>query len=236
MAVTPVMGSARSGAALKAATADSGTSSGTSAEDLMNNFMTLLVAQMQNQDPTNPMDNNQMTSQLAQFNTAAGVEKLNSTLNDVGTLVANMQQMSAAMNAAGWVGRNVMIEGNPVVNTSDADGANKAFAFSLDSDADKVEVTLTDKEGNAYQAELNNVKAGIHHYSLDDMSNFQPSAPPADSQFTVSFSATNGSGDTPGIVALKQAQVESVSFSSSGSVLQLGIDGSATLGQVYEIA
>lgn len=232
MAVTPVMGS---GAALKAATADSGTSSGTSgttAADLMNNFMTLLVAQMQNQDPTNPMDNNQMTSQLAQFNTASGVEQLNSTLNNVGTLVSSMQQM----NAAEWVGRSVMIEGNPVVNTSDADGANKAFAFSLDSNADKVEVTLTDKEGNTYQAELNNVKAGIHHYSLDDMSNFQPSAPPADSQFTVSFSAANSSGDTPGIVALKQAKVDSVSFSPSGSVLQLGIDGSATLGQVYEIA
>jgi len=36
-------------------------------------------------------------------------------------------------------------------------------------------------------------------------------------------------------VALKEAKVDSVAFSSSGSVLQLGIDGSATLGQVYEI-
>lgn len=47
---------------------------GSSAADLSEQFMKLLVAQMQNQDPTNPMDNNQLTSQLAQFNTAAGVE------------------------------------------------------------------------------------------------------------------------------------------------------------------
>ncbi|BAN98189.1 hypothetical protein E05_34230 [Plautia stali symbiont] len=62
-----------------------GTRGGTSADDLTQSFMTLLVAQMQNQDPTNPMDNNQLTLQLAQFNTAAGVgvAKLNSTLESV---------------------------------------------------------------------------------------------------------------------------------------------------------
>ncbi|MEZ3500061.1 flagellar hook assembly protein FlgD [Pantoea sp. KPR_PJ] len=224
MAVTPVMGSAQSGATLKAET-------GTSAAELMNNFMTLLVAQMKNQDPTNPMDNNQMTSQLAQFNTASGVEQLNSTLNNVGTLVSSMQQM----NASSWIGRSVMIAGNPVVSSRDAEGANNAFAFSLDKGADKVQVTLTDKEGNAYRAELDNVKAGIHHYNLNEIGNFQPTPPPADTNFTVSFSAVNASGDAPNIVALKRAKVDSVSFSPSGSVLQLGLDGTATLGQVYEI-
>lgn len=228
MAVTPVMGSASRAATLND-TASTG--SGTSAADLMNNFMTLLVAQMQNQDPTNPMDNNQMTSQLAQFNTASGVEQLNDTLNSVGTLVSSMQQM----NAAEWVGRKVMVEGTPVVDTRNSDDASQAFAFSLEGDADKVEVTLTDKEGNAWRAELKNVKAGIHHFTLDDLGDFQPAEPPADATYSVSFAASNSSGDAPGIVALKEAKVDSVSFSSTGSVLQLGIDGSATLGQVYEI-
>lgn len=221
MSVTPVMSKT---ATLGDATANSG--SGTSAADLMNNFMTLLVAQMKNQDPTNPMDNNQMTSQLAQFNTASGVEQLNDTLNNVGTLVSSMQQM----NAASWVGRKVMIAGTPVI-----DNASSRAAFSLESDADQVEVTLTDKEGNAWRAELHNVKAGVHHVSLDELSDFQPSDPPTDATYSVSFAATNSSGDAPGIVALKEAKVDSVAFSSSGSVLQLGIDGSATLGQVYEI-
>jgi flagellar basal-body rod modification protein FlgD len=226
MAVTPVMSRT---ATLGDATANSG--SGTSAADLMNNFMTLLVAQMQNQDPTNPMDNNQMTSQLAQFNTASGVEQLNDTLNNVGTLVSSMQQM----NAASWVGRKVMIAGTPVVNTQSGDSASTDFAFSLDGDADKVEVTLTDKEGNAWRGELHNVKAGLHHVSLDDVSDFQPGDPPADATYSVSLTASDSSGDAPEIVALKEAKVDSVAFSSSGSVLQLGIDGSATLGQVYEI-
>jgi flagellar basal-body rod modification protein FlgD len=211
-------------------TAPAGTN-GTSSADLMNNFMTLLVAQMKNQDPTNPMDNNQMTSQLAQFNTAAGVEQLNDTLNSVGTLVSSMQQM----NASQWVGRTVMIEGKPVINNSDEEGANKSFSFALDSDADNVEVTLTDKEGNAYRAELSNVKAGVQSYSLDDLSNFEPAQPPEGTRFDVSLSASNSNGDAPNIVALKQAKVQSVAFSSGGALLELGIDGTATLGQVYEV-
>ncbi len=49
-------------------------------QDLSNSFLTLLVAQLKNQDPTNPMQNNELTSQLAQINTVQGIEKLNTTL------------------------------------------------------------------------------------------------------------------------------------------------------------
>lgn len=205
--------------------------SGTSAEELMNNFMTLLVAQMQNQDPTNPMDNNQLTTQLAQFNTASGVQQLNSTLNNVGTLVTSMQQM----NAADWVGRTVMIEGDPSVST--ADDGNKAFAFSVNSNVDKVTVTLTDSAGNAYTASLDNVKAGVNTYSMSDLSNFQPADPRdlENSQFTVTFSAANNDGTVPEITALKSAKVEGVSFTQSGAELQLGVNGTASLGEIYMI-
>jgi len=204
---------------------------GSSVEDLTNNFMTLLVAQMQNQDPTSPMDNNQLTSQLAQFNTAAGVEKLNSTMNSVGTLVSSMQQM----NSAQWVGRDIMVEGDPAVST--AAGGSQKVGFSLNSAADEVTVTLTDPEGNAYSAKLKNVEAGVHQYSLDDLSDFQPGDPLAQDNktFKVSFSTTNADGSTPGITALKQAKVESVSFTNAGAVLQLGVNGTASLGEVYLI-
>lgn len=73
---------------------------GNSAADLTDSFMKLLVAQMQNQDPTNPMDNNQLTAQLAQFNTAAGVEKLNSTVTGVQAMMAQLGSMSASSGSA----------------------------------------------------------------------------------------------------------------------------------------
>lgn len=222
MAVSPVTTSS-------SATASSSGSLGTTSDELLNSFMTLLVAQMQNQDPTNPMDNNQLTSQLAQFQTAAGIEKLNTTVGAVGSLVASMQQM----NATDWVGREVLVEGKSVVSTRE-DG-NQDFAFSLNSDAEKVTVTLTDNTGNAYTGTLKDVKAGVNTYSLDDLSDFQPTDPreQPDTAFTVTYSATTSSGDAPTIVELKRAKVESVSFTQTGAILQLGLDGTAMLGEIY---
>lgn len=244
MAVSPVMTnsaattkSTSSAATTKSTSSTTTTSSsgnvgtGSSANELLDSFMTLLVAQMQNQDPTDPMDNNQLTAQLAQFNTAAGVEQLNTTMNSMGTLVASMQQM----NSADWVGRDIMIAGDPKVST--ADNGNQKVGLSLDSDADEVTVTLTDAAGNAYNVKLKNVEAGVHEYTLDDFEDFQPSDPrtQADTSFTVSFTATNADGSAPAITALKPAKVQSVSFTSSGAVLQLGVDGTASLSEVYLI-
>ena len=50
-------------------------------------FLKLLVAQMQNQDPLNPMDNAQVTSQMAQINTVTGIDKLNTTVQGLSTPV-----------------------------------------------------------------------------------------------------------------------------------------------------
>jgi len=209
-------------------TATSATSTGSSIEDITNNFMNLLVAQMQNQDPTNPMDNNQLTSLMAQFNTAAGVQQLNSSLANVGTLVNSMQQM----NAAQWVGRSIYVEGDTNVA-----GNDDVFAFSLNNDVDKVSVVLTDSTGKSHIADIKDVKAGVHRYTLEDLSGFQPDEPGFDNgeTYKVSYIAANQDGSAPKIVSLKHAKVDSVSFNLSGAVLQLGMGGSATLGQVYLI-
>ena len=61
----------------------SSTTGTSSADDLSSSFLTLLVAQLKNQDPTNPMDNSQLTSQLAQISTVSGIEKLNTTLGSI---------------------------------------------------------------------------------------------------------------------------------------------------------
>lgn len=223
MAVSAVMNET------SAAVRTSSNTMGDTVEELMNNFMTLLVAQMQNQDPTNPMDNNQLTSQLTQFQTAAGVQQLNSTVGAVGMLVTSMQQM----NATQWIGRSILIEGDSVI--SNAEDGNQGFAFSLSSDADVVTVVLTDEQGNAYTADLKNVKAGVQQFTMDDLENFQPADPRTieNGNFTVSLTASNEDGNTPEIVSLKKASVQGVSYTPTGAVLELGLLGTATLGEVY---
>jgi flagellar basal-body rod modification protein FlgD len=71
-------------------------------------FLKLLVAQLNNQDPMNPMDNAQITSQMAQINTVTGIEKLNTTVEGLNTQFAQLQ----ALSGASLVGREITVRGN----------------------------------------------------------------------------------------------------------------------------
>src|SRR3954469_4587875 len=91
-------------------------------------FLKLLVAQMQNQDPLNPMDNAQVTSQMAQINTVTGIEKLNTTMQGLSGQFVQMQ----ALQGASLVGRDVIVPGNKI---DMQDGVGQG-GFELTSAAD----------------------------------------------------------------------------------------------------
>ena len=218
-----------------------GTGTGNSAADLSNQFMNLLVAQMKNQDPTNPMDNNQLTSQLAQFNMAAGVEKLNTS---VGYVYAMMSQLGS-MSASSWVGRTVLIEGEAKVSFGDRFGIHQEgvetpegsddFHFALSDDAETVTVTLHDGD-KAYAAELKNVKKGMNTFNLDDLENFKPEpGPPRDREYTLSFEASNAEGENPTVYGLIQEQVQGVTMDPNGPILHLLNHDPITMDKVFVI-
>ena len=83
---------------------------GTSASDLQATFLKLLVTQLQNQDPTSPVDSSQMTSQLAQINTVSGIAQLNTSLTSLSSQLTAGQQTQAAL----LIGTNVLAPGNAV--------------------------------------------------------------------------------------------------------------------------
>ena len=89
-----------------------GTSSGKSAaQDLQNNFMTLLITQLKNQDPLKPMENAELTSQLAQINTVQGIQDLNKTMSNITTQINTSQQIQAAS----LIGHGVLVPGDRVL-------------------------------------------------------------------------------------------------------------------------
>ncbi len=102
-------------------------------------FLTMLVAQMSNQDPMNPMDNAEVTSQMAQINTVTGIQQLNKTMTDMATQFGSLQ----ALQGVSLIGRTAMVEGNtPVVEEGVAYGG-----FDLSSAADSVKVDIVGKNG-----------------------------------------------------------------------------------------
>lgn len=80
-----------------------------------NEFMQLLITQLQNQDPTNPQDNTEYIAQLAQFSSLEGIQTLNETVNKFSTSLQSTQ----ALQASSLVGRSVEVKTNVGTLTED---------------------------------------------------------------------------------------------------------------------
>jgi flagellar basal-body rod modification protein FlgD len=201
----------------------SGTSSGT---DIGNQFLTLLVTQLQNQDPLNPMDNSQMTSQLAQISTVTGINTLNATMSSLAASLGSNQYMQAA----GLVGHTVLAPGSKIDLTSGAGGAG----FTLAQNADDVKVTVTDASGSIVrQMDLGAQNAGTQTFAWDGKTDTGTTA--ADGQYSFTLSAT-ASGNTITPDALMSGHVDGVVLGTGGTtLLQLGALGRVDLSTVVEI-
>src|SRR5580698_9749682 len=95
---------------------------GGSASSLEQTFLQLLVAQLQNQDPTNPMDSSQMTSQLAQISTVSGISNLQTSLTSLASQLGATQQLQAAQ----LVGHGVLTAGNSIMVGTSTDSSGTA--------------------------------------------------------------------------------------------------------------
>jgi flagellar basal-body rod modification protein FlgD len=198
----------------------------TSAADLQNNFLTLLVTQLQNQDPTNPMDNSQLTTQLAQINTLSGIEKLNTTLGSISGQINSGQSLQATT----LIGHGVMVDGSQVLVGS---GQTTPFGVSLEQASTATTATITDSTGKVVQTiNLGGLSAGVHTFSWDGSTTDGTTA--ADGKYSVSLSASNATGQLV-TQPLNYALVNGVTNDTSGAVLDLGTMGSTALANVRQI-
>jgi flagellar basal-body rod modification protein FlgD len=123
-------------------------------------FLKLLVTQLQNQDPLNPMDNAQMTSQLAQINTVNGIEKLNTTVEGLNAQFAQLQ----ALSGASLVGREITLKGNALQVT----GGRATGAFDLAGTAGSVKVEVLNAAGRVVgTVDQGAQDAGRHRFNWD---------------------------------------------------------------------
>jgi len=194
-------------------------------EDPQDRFLKLLVTQLKNQDPLNPMDNAQMTSQLAQMSTVSGIEKLNTTLN---TLVDNLGS-SQSMQAADMIGKRVLVPGSQLVLKS-----GTAFAgINLASDADQVTLKVLDSTGTVIQTQkLGAQKAGVLDIAWDGTTDAGVKAVDGTYKFTVE--ATQGSNQVT-VDALQVGTVTALVRSKTGFLLDLGALGQVDFKNVQQI-
>ena len=202
-----------------------GTSKNKSTDEATDKFLTLLVTQMRNQDPLNPMDNAQVTSQMAQLSTVTGVNQVNATLESLrGDLQANQTYQASSL-----IDRAVLASGDKLTLT-DSGGV---FGFNLDSAADKVSVTIKDSTGRIVRT-IDGISgvAGSNPAEWDGKKDDGTVAP--NGPYTISVAAKSGES-TVNSSPLAYAMVNSVSSGPSGVKLNLGNGNSITMSDIRQI-
>ena len=178
-------------------------------------FLKLLVAQMQNQDPLNPMDNAEVTSQMAQINTVTGIDQLNTTVQGLSSQFMQMQ----AMQGASLVGRDVIVAGNTL--SIDETNSVGQGGFQLDNPADAVKVEILSPSGAVVQT-LNLGAEGAGMHSFDWPSGSATAA----SGLTFRVTATTGGVSTPATTLMRD-RVDAIS--TSGTTFNLELENSGTV-------
>lgn len=126
--------------ALNGSSANTPTPSAKNAAETQDRFLKLLVAQMNNQDPLNPMDNAQVTSQMAQIQQVTSLSTLDSSIKTLGAQFAQMQ----ALQSISLVGREVSVPGDKL----HVDGGGAEASYELDGPAQAVKLEILGTAGN----------------------------------------------------------------------------------------
>ena len=188
-------------------------SAGTTATDAQDRFLQLLVTQLKNQDPLNPMDNSQITSQMAQISTVSGIDKLNTTLQSMAASFGTGQ----SLQATAMIGHNVLAPGNSLQLQNGAALGGIALPQAVDS----VVVSVRDASGLVlHKVNLGAQEAGVVSFQWDGVTDSGANAAPGSYSFAVE--AMQG-GNKVDATALALGKVGSVT--QTNGTVQLNIDG-----------
>ena len=208
-----------------ATSAAAAAASANSTQGIKDNFMKMLVAQMQYQDPTQPVDSAQMTSQLAQLSSVDGINKLNDSM---ASMVSSLQS-SQAYQASTMIGHTVMVSGSSLQLTK----GQGSFSVQLPSSADKVSVNVLNASGQTVKTiNLGSQSSGTNPVAWNGKDVGGNTLP--DGAYTLQVMASSG-GKPISASAATYATVNSVSNIGGSVVLNLNNNTSVGAANVMQI-
>ena len=188
-------------------------------------FLKLLVTQMKNQDPLNPLDNAQVTSQMAQLSTVTGIDKLNNTVQ----ALSSSMLASQSLQAVSMIGHPVLVTGDGVEL-----GNGQGFAaVELAQPADQLTLSINDASGRSVRTlQLGAQDSGIVQMTWDGLTDSGTTAP--DGRYTISAVSELG-GQKSATATLEYGLVNSVAQSQNGVTVNVGKLGDVSLNAIKQI-
>ena len=201
---------------LLSSTTDSGVTYTTDAEATTlssTDFLTLLVTELEYQDPTEPMDNVEMVNQLTQY---SQLDELTSIDDKMETLTDALSAMSSS-NGLDYIGKEVEADGYTV--NKDGDDVSTIY-FTLEEDAADINANIYDSSGSIVASvSFGEIEAGAHAYQWDGTDYNGDEAD--DSNYYVLFTAENADGDDVDVTTTTTGTVTGVSTTDDGVYLVL---------------
>lgn len=171
-----------------------------SPEAIQERFMTLLVAQLKNQDPMAPMDNAQVTSQMAQLNTVTGINKLNDSMSSMASSFTATQTAQAVT----MLGRTILTEGDDLALANGQATGSVEFKQS----ADTVKISILNSKGETVRTlDMGPQSKGTAEFTWDGKGDSGSTLPAGNYTFKVDAIAA---GQAAEVVPLSKAVVQGV--------------------------
>ncbi|MDR3044827.1 MAG: flagellar hook capping protein [Desulfovibrio sp.] len=190
-------------------------------------FLQLLIAELQNQDPTNPTDSTEMINQIASFST---VEQL-SALNDMATSIYDSLTAMSLNSAVSFIGQSVLAEGDDISKTDDS---TTVVSFTLESDAETLTAHVYDSDGTIINSvSLGATDSGTYTFSWDGTN--YTGTEVANGTYSVVFEAYDEDGDSLEVSTMVAGTVSGVSVEDGTTVLTLSDGRTVNLEDVYSV-
>ncbi len=192
-----------------------------------NDFLKLLTVQMQNQDPTNPVDNTKMIADMANFSSLQAMQDLNKTVGSM----SQMLKMTQAMQASSLVGHDVVIPGSKINLVS---GSEPVALVDLDQPLTDVHAQIRDANGTVVKeytwATLPSGQGDLRWDGTDNNGNAL-----AVGKYTLSAWGTNSEGARSEVGTLVATKVSSVGLSTDGAILNMADGSQSSLDNIQQI-
>lgn len=200
-------------------------SNDTSTAGIQNQFLKLLTTQLQNQDPLNPMDNAQVTSQMAQLSTVSGIDKVNSTLKALTDSMAAGQSLTAT----GMIGHGALVPGSAM----ELRKGEAVAGVHLDQSVDKLKIAIKDGANNVVRTlQLGAQKPGVVPIAWDGQDDHGKDM--ADGSYKIAIEA-EADGKPASATTLSFGVVNGIAPGTAGAQLDMGKLGMFKLSDIKQV-
>lgn len=193
-------------------------------------FLLLLVTQLSNQDPLNPMDGQEFAAQLAQFSSLEQLIGIGDQLTDNNTVSGLLAQSMNSGVAAGLIGKEVEAEGHDIIVS---DGKTSEISYELGEAASNISIEIKDASGQLIRTiDVGQRSQGEHEFKWDGKD--AEGNDVANGKYTIDLKATDSDGNDVNSRSFMKGKADRITFGPEGILVWIG-QTSIPLGSVRSV-